>query len=35
MIVCVPVGLGTLAQEVNGLDAGANDNPFSHWLKAN
>lgn len=29
MVVCAPVGLSALDQEVTGLDTGISDNPFS------
>lgn len=35
MVICAPVGLGALDQEVGGGNAGDNDDPFNHELKAN
>lgn len=34
MVICGPVGLGALDQEVSGVNMGANDQPFSHWRQA-
>lgn len=35
MVICAPVGLGALDQEVSGGNTGANDDPYNHELKAN